>query len=214
MVSTLDGISISISPCFGLSPSTWTTTGHVGVPKLLMYVLLKQFLERLHVHSTVQKTGSSLSEKERMMVSHPGSVYNFAHYVAYALYPPLYIAGPIMTFNDFMWQVCSSSIDFLRTEIKYFFHLQILRPLSLSHRDIFAYALRFTVCLLTMEFILHFMYMVAIKDTRAWAGDSAAQLSMIGFWNLIIVWLKVSLFLRYFWLRGVSSFDKRSMNHD
>lgn len=58
------------------------------------------------------------------------------------------------------------------------------------------------------------MYMVAIKDTRAWAGDSAAQLSMIGFWNLIIVWLKVSLFLRYFWLRGVSSFDKRSMNHD
>lgn len=45
---------------------------------------------------------------------------------------------------------------------------------------------------MTMEFILHFMYVVAIKDTKAWVGDSAAQLSMIGLWNLIIVWLKVS----------------------
>lgn len=26
--------------------------------------------------------------------------------MAYGLYPPLYIAGPIMTFNDFLWQVC------------------------------------------------------------------------------------------------------------
>ena len=36
-----------------------------------------------------------------------------------------------------------------------------------------------------------FMYVVAIKDTRAWVGASAAELSLIGFWNLIIVWLKV-----------------------
>ena len=45
-----------------------------------------------------------------------------------------------------------------------------------------------------MEFILHFMYMVAIKDTSAWSGDTAAQLCMIGFWNLIIVWLKVRIY--------------------
>ena len=42
-----------------------------------------------------------------------------------------------------------------------------------------------------MEFILHFMYVVAIKDARAWRGDSPFELSMIGFWNLMIVWLKV-----------------------
>jgi D-alanyl-lipoteichoic acid acyltransferase DltB (MBOAT superfamily) len=42
-----------------------------------------------------------------------------------------------------------------------------------------------------MEIILHFMYVVAIKDTKAWVGDSPAEISMIGFWNLIIVWLKV-----------------------
>jgi len=42
-----------------------------------------------------------------------------------------------------------------------------------------------------MEFILHFMYVVAIKDTRTWQGASPMELSMVGFWNLIILWLKV-----------------------
>jgi D-alanyl-lipoteichoic acid acyltransferase DltB (MBOAT superfamily) len=44
-----------------------------------------------------------------------------------------------------------------------------------------------------MEVILHTMYVVAIKDTSAWQGDSPADLSLIGFWNLVIVWLKVRL---------------------
>jgi hypothetical protein len=36
------------------------------------------------------------------------------------------------------------------------------------------------------------MYVVAIKDRKAWVGYTPAQISMVGFWNLIIVWLKVS----------------------
>lgn len=51
--------------------------------------------------------------------------------------------------------------------------------------------MRFLICFITMESILHFMYVVAIKDTNAWVGDTPLELSMIGFWNLIIVWLKV-----------------------
>ena len=54
------------------------------------------------------------------------------------------------------------------------------------------YLLRFIVSFMTMESILHFMYVVAIKDRKAWVGASPAQISMIGFWNLMIVWLKVS----------------------
>lgn len=53
------------------------------------------------------------------------------------------------------------------------------------------YLIRFIACYLTMEGILHYMYVIAIKDTRAWKGDTPAQIGMIGFWNLIIVWLKV-----------------------
>ena len=69
---------------------------------------------------------------------------------------------------------------------------QLRPPLNPPLRSTLAYLFRFAVCILTMEFILHFMYVVAIKDTKAWQGTNAAELSMIGFWNLIIVWLKVN----------------------
>lgn len=68
---------------------------------------------------------------------------------------------------------------------------QIRRPTSISWRDQLSYAVRFTLCLLTMETVLHTMYVVAIKDSAAWEGDSPAEMSMIGFWNLVVVWLKV-----------------------
>jgi protein-cysteine N-palmitoyltransferase HHAT len=48
-----------------------------------------------------------------------------------------------------------------------------------------------------MECVLHFMYVVAIKDAVAWKGDTPLELSMIGFWNLIVVWLKVRFFVRF-----------------
>jgi len=44
-----------------------------------------------------------------------------------------------------------------------------------------------------MEFVLHFLYVVAIKDRKAWIGFTPAEISMVGFWNLIIMWLKVSV---------------------
>ena len=58
-----------------------------------------------------------------------------------------------------------------------------------------SYAFRFVACMLTMEIILHFMYVVAIKDTKAWYGDTPMELSMMGLWNLIVVWLKVGVLL-------------------
>ncbi|CAG7855140.1 Putative membrane-bound O-acyltransferase C24H6.01c [Serendipita indica DSM 11827] len=45
-----------------------------------------------------------LNIRQRTSTSHHLANYNFVNYVAYTLYPPLYIAGPIMTFNDFYWQ--------------------------------------------------------------------------------------------------------------
>ncbi|KZV91266.1 MBOAT-domain-containing protein [Exidia glandulosa HHB12029] len=116
-------------------------------------------------------TGAELDEKQRPPTFHELAAYeSFADYVAYILYPPCYIAGPIMTFNEFLWQM--------------------KRPVRIAPRDVASYALRFVISLLTMEVILHYMYVVAIKDARAWAGDTPAQLCMPGFWNLIVVWLK------------------------
>ncbi|KZT02547.1 MBOAT-domain-containing protein [Laetiporus sulphureus 93-53] len=124
------------------------------------------------------KSDSTMTEKQRKTTAHPLERYSYANFFAYVLYPPLYIAGPIMTFNDFVWQ--------------------LHRPAPVSLRGTLSYLFRFLVCFLTLEFILHFMYVVAIKDTKAWAGDSAAELCMIGFWNLIVVWLKLLIPWRFF----------------
>lgn len=112
-------------------------------------------------------------QRTRTAASLPDSEYSFLNYFAYAVYPPLYIAGPIMTFNDFVWQLHS--------------------PVRVTARERISYAIRFLFCFLTMEFILHTMYVIAIKDTKAWMGNGPADLSLIGFWNLVTVWLKVSL---------------------
>lgn len=49
-----------------------------------------------------------------------------------------------------------------------------------------------------MEAVLHFIYVVAIKDAKAWSGDTPFELAMIGFWNLTIVWLKLLIPWRFF----------------
>ncbi|KAL0578918.1 glycerol transporter [Marasmius crinis-equi] len=126
----------------------------------------------------VRKTGSTLNERQRQSVSHPEAMYSYVNFLSYALYSPLYIAGPIITFNDFLWQ--------------------FRQPPQIARSTVIRYLIRFIVCLLTMEFILHFMYMVAIKDRKAWSGFSPAEISMVGFWNLIIVWLKLLIPWRFF----------------
>ncbi|KAK7036422.1 glycerol transporter [Paramarasmius palmivorus] len=122
--------------------------------------------------------GSHLNERQRQNVSHPDDTYSFVNYLAYALYSPLYIAGPIITFNDFLWQ--------------------FRQPQPIARSTVIRYLVRFLASLLTMEFILHFMYVVAIKDKKAWMGDSPAEISMVGFWNLVIVWLKLLIPWRFF----------------
>ncbi|KAH8833993.1 MBOAT, membrane-bound O-acyltransferase family-domain-containing protein [Flagelloscypha sp. PMI_526] len=116
--------------------------------------------------------------KQRTSSSHALEAYTFADYLSYVLYAPLYIAGPIITFNDYLHQ--------------------LHRPLVIRPLAIASYGVRFIVSLLTMEAILHFMYVVAIKDKKAWDGDSPAEISMIAFWNLIIMWLKLLIPWRFF----------------
>ncbi|KAF5379735.1 hypothetical protein D9615_005789 [Tricholomella constricta] len=134
----------------------------------------KDFPEYRHHRTTTYKERKA---------SHPRHMYCYINYISYVLYPPLYIAGPIMSFNDYLWQ-----------------HR---RPMHIYARVAMLYFIRLLASLLTMELILHFMYVVAIKDTKAWVGNTPAQISMIGFWNLIIVWLKLLIPWRFFRLWAI-----------
>lgn len=116
----------------------------------------------------------ALDDRERLTAPLPISDYSPLNYLAYTLYTPLFIAGPILTFNDFMYQSnykqCESVKNYKRT---------------------FIYFLRLVFCILSMEFLLHFMYVVAVSKTKAWDGDTPFQISMLGLFNLNIIWLKL-----------------------
>ena len=48
---------------------------------------------------------TEMNHRQRTTTRLDIEMYNFKNYIAYLMYPPLFLAGPIMTFNDFMWQV-------------------------------------------------------------------------------------------------------------
>lgn len=106
--------------------------------------------------------------------------FSFRNYLAYALYAPLYLTGPILTFNDYISQ--------LR-----------FRPLSIETPRTVRYAVRFLLCLLCMELLLHTVYVGAIvKASPDWDSYSPAQLSLLSYHNLIIIWLKLLIPWRLF----------------
>ncbi|KAK6361379.1 glycerol transporter [Orbilia blumenaviensis] len=131
---------------------------------------------------------SHQSDKDRVSTSHPLSYYNFSTYHAYCLYSPLYIAGPIITFNDYVAQ----NIHAAR---------QALPPTNL--KPVILYAVRFLLSLLCMELVLHYCYVQAISKAahhpyNAWINDTPFQLMMIGYFNLHIIWLKLLIPWRFF----------------
>jgi D-alanyl-lipoteichoic acid acyltransferase DltB (MBOAT superfamily) len=85
------------------------------------------------------------------------------------LYAPLYIAGPILTFNDFMWQVHTVFFSpWLRYTLRPSFCLSF--PKEVAPLATMRIAIHFCITLLTMETIIDFMLIVAIKDAHAWSG--------------------------------------------
>ncbi|SCU93296.1 LADA_0G02322g1_1 [Lachancea dasiensis] len=120
-----------------------------------------------------------LEERARLSAPHHIQDYSLSHYIAYITYTPLFIAGPIITFNDYLYQS------------------QQTLP-SINRRAIIVYALRFVFCVLTMEAVLHYIYAVAVSKAKAWDGDTPFQISMIGLFNLNIVWLKLLIPWRLF----------------
>ena len=123
---------------------------------------------------------SNLSERDRVSLPVKAEDYSFRNYFAYALYSPLYLAGPILTFNDYINQQ------------------RYMLP-SITRERTLMYAIRFILVLLCMELVLHFIYTVAIfKAKPDWAAYTPFQLGMLGYFNLHVIWLKLLMPWRFF----------------
>ena len=131
-------------------------------------------------HKKKQLDPRNLSERDRVDSPAKQQDYSFRNYLAYVLYSPLYLAGPILTFNDYISQ-------------------QRYQPQSITTSRTLLYGIRFLICLLSMEIMLHYIYVVAIsKANPAWELYTPFELSMLGYFNLHIIWLKLLLPWRFF----------------
>ncbi|CAI9101405.1 OLC1v1038720C1 [Oldenlandia corymbosa var. corymbosa] len=134
----------------------------------------KKHIEQCRTCSSGRTCYYSLQER-----SVPNDYFSFAVYLCYLVYAPLYIAGPIISFNAF-----ASQLD---------------KPqLSYSSREIAWYGLRWTLCLLLMELMTHFFYYNAFAISGVWKHLSPTNNFIIGYGVLNFMWLKFFLLWRYF----------------
>src|SRR5271163_2668497 len=118
-----------------------------------------------NAHKKKQLDPANLSEKDRIATPASAKDYSFRNYVGYAVYAPLYLAAPIITFNDYLSQLKypATSIETPRT-VKY--------------------GIRVLLCLRCMELLFHFDYCVAIaKADPDWAKYTPVQLSLLSYFN-------------------------------
>ncbi|KAK3301031.1 MBOAT, membrane-bound O-acyltransferase family-domain-containing protein [Chaetomium fimeti] len=123
---------------------------------------------------------ANLSERDRIATPASPQDFCFRSYLAYAIYAPLYLTGPIITFNDYISQ-------------------QRYQPATISSSRTLKYAIRFGLVLLAMELVLHYDYVGAISKSRPdWSSYTPAQISLLSYFNLHIIWLKLLLPWRFF----------------
>jgi D-alanyl-lipoteichoic acid acyltransferase DltB (MBOAT superfamily) len=157
----------------------WSLTSRAGSPLEVCPPCPTHYAQANNIKKK-QLDPSNLSERDRVTIPAKPSYFSFRNYFAYAMYSPLYLAGPIVTFNDWISQ-------------------QRYKPHSITTKRTTMYAIRFIVVLLTMEIMIHYMYMVAIFHAKPdWSQYTPAQLSMMGFFNLKHIWLKLLIPWRFF----------------
>lgn len=165
----------------GLIPR-WEVLFNITILRLIAFNFDYLWCQERRASSPVEKNldPANLPERERVSIGAKPEDFTFRNYFAYVLYSPLYLTGPIINFNDYIAQ----SRFTLRT---------------ISRSRIIPYALRFALCLLAMELVLHYLYAVAICNSKPdWNAYTPFQLSMLGYFNLHVIWLKLLLPWRFF----------------
>ncbi|KGO36180.1 Membrane bound O-acyl transferase, MBOAT [Penicillium expansum] len=166
----------------GLMPR-WEVLFKVTVLRLISFNMDNYWSVDYPAASPIEKKQldpTTLSDRDRVRIPAEPTAFTFRNYIAYMLYSPLYLAGPILTFNDYVSQ-------------------QRYTAASVTRARIIMYAVRVGLTMLCMELILHYIYAVAIsKADPDWSVFTPGQLSMLAFFNLHIIWLKLLIPWRCF----------------
>lgn len=180
-------------PVFDLLPAfypRWHVTFNMSILRLISFNMdyfwahRGVFLPLQHRDSCKEcittSTGTTMScEKLRIQEPPPNlNQFNLGALLAYVLYPPLYLAGPIITFNNF--------------------NSQLRQPQPVSAANKLFYAVRLIGSLLLLETLQHYIYVMALKEERAWHNFSASEYFTLVFFSLTFVYLKLLIIWRFF----------------
>ncbi|XP_074349938.1 membrane-bound O-acyltransferase gup1-like isoform X2 [Apium graveolens] len=105
--------------------------------------------------------------------------FSFNIYLCYLAYAPLYIAGPIISFNAFASQLDTPQKNYSLQKIAW-------------------YGFRWVMSLLLMELMTHFCHYNAFAVSGLWKNLSPVDVFIIGYGVLNFMWLKFFLIWRYF----------------
>ncbi|PVU96417.1 hypothetical protein BB561_001198 [Smittium simulii] len=127
---------------------------------------------------------NNLTDKKRIEYPRNHDEYNFINYFVYLFYLPLYLTGPIITFNDFIYQtIIKSQPGFSHTFQK--------------TKTTLIYGIRLLISFFIMEVLLHAIHSNAILKTKAFDNLSPLQISLVGYFQLTFIWLKLMLIWRF-----------------
>ncbi|KAI1870679.1 uncharacterized protein JN550_004825 [Neoarthrinium moseri] len=168
---------------YGGIMSRWQILFNITVLRLISFNMDYYWSLDRRSYSPLEKKQldpSALSERDRVSIPAQSKDFTFRNYIAYTIYAPLYLTGPIITFNDYI------------SQLRY-------KPATIELSRTIRYGVRFALTLLTMEVMLHYDYIQAIaKASPSWGEYTAAQLSICSFLNLHLIWLKLLLPWRLF----------------
>ena len=139
---------------------------------------------------------------------HGGLLGSYWTAVAHALYPPLYLAGPIMTYKDFAGQLVGSrtsrsvEADAAKRDGR------TTRKTGPSSVAVATYALRVAGDLLVIELMGHYLYFNSIATNnlltkRAIRVVEPLDVATCGWWVLAFTWLKFTVIWRFFRLAAL-----------
>ncbi|KAE9615383.1 putative membrane bound O-acyl transferase, MBOAT [Lupinus albus] len=134
--------------------------------------------EKHYQRCHICKSGKSCYQilQERSLQS---DKFRYTTYLCYLVYAPLYIAGPVLSFNAF-----ASQLDVPQN--------------TYSAKNVMYYGFRWILSLLLMELMTHVFYFNAFAISGLWKQFSPLDVFIIGYGVLNFMWLKFLLIWRFF----------------
>ncbi|KAJ9180402.1 hypothetical protein P3X46_008651 [Hevea brasiliensis] len=134
----------------------------------------KRHMQRCNICKSGKTCYQFLQER-----SGPNDNFSFNIYLSYLVYAPLYIAGPIISFNAYVSQLDMPQNNY-------------------AARDVSLYGLRWILSFLLIELLTHLFHYNAFAISGLWKLLSPVDIFIIGYGVLNFMWLKFYLIWRYF----------------